>query len=1070
MNNPQNIDDILKLLKNSYGEAKDEDTYTAEDNPEENDVLSHKELQEKLKKQFMSDVNIEKSDAEPSESSDYEIAKDFINEEFVAEENVGEKDEEDEGALDEIKIEASADVISDDGDDGIPPFDLAEADEEAEETDGIEIITDLEDTNEQSVLDEVTEEYDEDDSDEDGIFAEDENGNLIIIQPILYVEHTDHVDAEQDKIALVEDTSDSEDTSAEEAQADEVVFQEINEAEEAFEAVSAEAVAEDEVCFEEEAPEVENEIVQESAEPAEDEAETVVMADDDSIGVARSAQNNAEEATPKELTDEELTEEEKLENSIVFADEMNLSTDEANEKDPQQVTVIPPLNAKETISIFESQIRENELFSDNSGQLAMFEARDEETVPLDKDDDVYDSEQQSDEHQMTMDFGASDVEDELISESKNDAGMYEDVDSSVISLMLEFGDTSAVGAEIENKHMDAYIDEINKESIKKIEPTDMFAFDGEEYEDKGQTDEFKGTYRREKMFMILRVLGCAFFSVLLALYEIVGTFELEIRWVFDYGEYPVIYLLGGLQLFIFSVIFAWRELLSGLRKILAFKSGRWSLVAVVCLFAMLYSIAIMIICPDDVPYLFGTIASMYVLFGLLSELFKVYRESKSFDVYSSDKNKFSFATEAKSGSLADKMYRGGISDEKRIFEPVSVEFPRGYFSSINASEDSEIFMNYMITPAIVVSTIVMIVCAVIGESAEASLAAFMAVISLLSPLSLFATHTFPIFKTSSNLYYRDCAVAGESAALKYADCDYIIFKDMHLFKSSCAEDNGIVIMDERKTRVVVEYLDAIYEKIGGPMKGVFSGFASSEHIVKLRRIARNGVEATIDHKHSVILGDADFLRRYGVYCEGMDRAETGILCFVIDGRPAAKLCLKYKTEPLFEMLLEKLDEEGVGCAIETYDPAINSTFVAFCREDEDAQVNVVHKNAADYYNGSYVSDRENTGLVVCSSRLKLVEAMIWCKKLKKVLRMCNLSQIITSIAVFATVVILVALGHIEQINQYFVMLSQLICMIPVFVFTAFGFPRSDMFLQGKYTDTVKKDTKEPKKKKQDQRN
>jgi hypothetical protein len=183
------------------------------------------------------------------------------------------------------------------------------------------------------------------------------------------------------------------------------------------------------------------------------------------------------------------------------------------------------------------------------------------------------------------------------------------------------------------------------------------------------------------------------------------------------------------------------------------------------------------------------------------------------------------------------------------------------------------------------------------------------------------------------------------------------------------------------------------------MKELFASAAVNKYEPKLRRIARTGVEAVINGE-SVVLGDSDFQQRYGISFPDGETAKAGegILCLSIAGKPAAKLCLKYATEPIFEMITERMEKNSIKCAIETYDPVINSAFVAASRKPGKEAINVVHKNVTDFYSEMPENVEGSTGLVACSSRLKLVECVIWCKKILAVRKTCIVLHIINNMA------------------------------------------------------------------------
>lgn len=881
MNNQQNIEDILKLLKSSYNNGDTPKPDVAEDNADKEGALSEAELQERLKKQFMSaedEKNI--SDADASDEFSYNIDNDFLAESFI-----------------EKASEENAEVLEN--------AEVAVEPQEAESTAEVE---------EEALLELVLEEEiptDEDsleaeDIDNDGIFVEDENGEIILV-------------------------------SAEE-----------------FENDDAESVQ-----------------AEEESEPTSDMSE-----------VAEEPAAVAEEA-------------------------------------------------------------KTEFFSDDDGQLTLFDNTGEGEENAPEELEVSEEPTEADEDQIVLDFGDM-MSDEPEEEISNE-DIFEGLDDSAIDLIFGFGDVSA--SVMKNERVSAYLNRAEKQSIEDIDPAEAFAFEGEEYESAEQTDDVLLCYRHEKLMTFIRTAACGVLMLILFFYELFGMLGIEFDGILSYMDYPTVYALIGLQLFIFSAAFAWRELLGGLKKAFSFKASQWSLVSIVALFVIIHGAVISIIAPDSFKHMFGTVGAMYIFLGLITECVEVCREIKCFSVYSSDKKKFTVLSEGVIGSSAEKMYAGGLSRDKKVFEPIGIEFPKGYFSAVNSEKPSDKLVNYAIAPIILLSTLALLGSTLLGNSADVALGAFMTVLTLLCPISAFAVHTFPMMRATTRLYRRECAVASEAMAEKYAKCDYMVFKDMHLFREAVAQDNGIVIYDADNARRTVEYLGALYSAIGGPMKNVFSEVSGDIHSVSIRRIARNGVEAVLDNSHSLILGDPSFGLRYGIVFPSGEGADdgTGTLVFAVDGRPAAKLRIKYKSTPFFEMIAQKLSENRVKCVIETYDPVINSAFVSECRQSKSNPINVVHKNTNDMNSEIELKPDKNTGLVVCSSRFKLAETVIWCKRILSTLKTSSVIQTVMYSILFALVATAVALNMSQYFNQYIVMLCQMACILPVFAVMAIKFPSAKYF-------------------------
>ncbi len=919
MNNEQNIDDILKLLKSSYEESTDEQEADVNNEEPAELSISHDEIKEKLKEQFMSDAKEEFSSEAGYESDAFSYS---IDDEFLAEasENVN---------TDTVVAEEAApqDIL---GEEVYEEEDLkTDAETPLEELYTVSAIEEEEKSEEMEETEEDGFYFDDeldtldDDSIEDGLFIENENGDIILLKQGDDTKPLTEEEEAELAFMLEEDESDEYGDSfefLEDAEADgEPVFEELWEIE--GEAESLEA---------------------------------------------------------------------------------------------------------EEIEVDEAEAYEKELFSHDSGQLALFE--DSEALAEDEGE-AEEAQDEVDENQMIMDFG--DFEGEFIDPyALEDGGSYTHVDDSVLNLMIEFGDFSALKDKSVRDQMEEYLSHTSNTSSNDIDPAESFAFDGQEFENEAQIDGIDDVYAKEKLFTLLRVIGCGVFAILTAFYELIaGGAGFKLSFISRETDF---YPLIAIQLLVFTAIFAWRELLGGVKKAFTFKADLWSVVSIVFIFTVIHGIVISVINVEK-PYTYGTIAAIYILLAILTELFRVHREAKCFEIYSSSKAKFTFVTEAVANSSSDKMYRGGLPYSKKVFEVSNVDFPKGYFSAVNSHKTDDKFINYSITPMVVISAIALIISALLNSSLTVALSSFMITLCVLSPLSAVAAHILPLFFASNRLYTKGCAISSEDTVRNYAKCDYIIFKDMHLFKPCVAKDNGIVIYDEKNSRKIIEYLDTLYLGIGGPMKDVFGGISNGKYQLKIRRIARNGIETLIDSRHNIMLGDAEFLKRYGINLssDNSSKNKRGVLGFVLDGRLAAKLSIKYNVEPKFELLVEKLEAEGIRCTIETYDPVINSTFVANCREGSNKPINVVHKNVYDYYGNIEIKSEKNTGAVACSSRLKLVELEIWCKRIANILRISSISQFLVSSVAIALMAVAIAFGFIKTINQYHILLWQVVSFLPL---------------------------------------
>ena len=970
MNKEQNIDDILKLLKSSY-EDEGSDTgeeVTENDSAEASEIsISQDELKEKLKEQFMGDGLEARSSSIDYESDAFSYA---IDDEFLVDAT---------NAVSENVVELTvSDTFNED------------AHQEALETP-------------QKISEEALDEKNVDSEIDTAVLSED-----ILTEKLEESILEDH---------LKLDSNEGDDLPP-------------------FDLVDKSTEIEDDLSFDDEIDLFEDDSIEDGLFIENDEGDIILLKQGDDT----KPLTDEEEAELAFMLEEDISDEyDEISEDLEDIEENESDYDIPYEED-QKLEEETDMSEVGKIEIDEAEAYEKELFSDDSGQLTLFESNDNTSEDM---IDAEEAQDELDENQMIMDFG--DFEGEFIDPyALEDGENYTHVDDSVLNLMIEFGDFSALKDKSVRDQMEEYLSNTNNIRPDDIDPSESFAFDGGEFENEKQIDEIGDVYRKEKLFTLLRVIGCGIFALLTVLYELIaGGVGIKLSFV---ARETVFYPLIAIQLVVFAAIFAWRELWIGIKKAFTFKSDLWSIISIVLIFTIIHGIVISSINAEK-SYTFGTIAVFYILIGLFTELFKVLREAKCFEVYSSNETKYTFVTEAVVNSSSDKMYRGGLPYSKKVFEFSNVDFPKGYFSAINSRKTEDKFINYSITPMVVISAIALILSALLNNSLTIALSSFMITLCILSPLSAVLAHIFPLIFASNRLYSKGCAISSEDTVRNYAKCDYIIFKDMHLFKPCLAKDNGIVIYDERNSRKIIEYLDTLYSAIGGPMKDVFGGISKGKYDLKMRRIARNGIEALIDSRHNIMLGDVDFLKRYGINLSLDDAAKNhrGILGFVLDGRLVAKLSIKYNIESKFEVLAEKLGAEGIRCTIETYDPVINSAFVAYCRNNSDNPVNVVHKNVYDYYGNIEIKSERNTGAVACASRLKLVELEIWCKRISKILRVSSILQVIISCVAISLVALAIIFGLIKSINQYYVLLWQLISLLPLSILMLAKLPKRKYF-------------------------
>ena len=617
----------------------------------------------------------------------------------------------------------------------------------------------------------------------------------------------------------------------------------------------------------------------------------------------------------------------------------------------------------------------------------------------------------------------SEEQTELIEEPIAEDG---EIDLSTISLMMQFCEKDEMKHKLGDRRYEEFIRQQNSSEETTVS---SHVFDGNEYVAKDQNQKIAEAYKKKRRSTRNTMLGCLALAIVTLMFELIPVMGVKTSGLLDYTEYPAVYVLGGLQLLAFSAAICYKSLWAGLKRAFSMTPNRYSLVSVVLGLTVLYDLITVIILAasqDDIPNTFNAIAAITVAACTVADYIDIRCEMEAFSVYSYDKTKYTVIKERSPHSVAEKMYAGGLERDKRVYSVASTEFPKGFFGCVSKKKNTGRLLTSAIIAVFIVGIISTVVSIILGADAYASCAAFMASLYGILPVCVIFADLIPFAYATYKLSKRGTAIAGEGMIEEYGDCDVMVFGDLHMFKKCETADVGIAMYDPSVGYLMLGCLDALYSRIGGPLSGMQIEIPAAFRFrdVNIRRIARTGIEAVIDKKHILIVGEHGFMQRYGLAFPD-DEVKNGrsTLCVSLNGKVTAKLSVKYRTEPVFEMLVERLHEEGICCAVATYDPLINSAMLSAARTIGNSPVSVVHRNAEDFYadNGETARSEENDGIICCSSRLKLAEAEVWIKKLVKVRKYIGRAMIAFATIGVAAIALMVTFGLTSKMSQFHVL-------------------------------------------------
>lgn len=925
MSNEQNIDDILRLLRETV------DSESAEDSAEENtyeaqEHVSADELHETLKLKFSADGGNEA----PEEKSPYDLDNDFL-EEFA-------ENSEAEATVEEPAEEAKEEFFE----------------EETEETEEISDAVTLSESEEESVSEEkITEDI----ADEE-IFAE----NIIF---------------ENDPV--------EENAAAEEIENTDNVFEEY---------------------------ENDEDVIDRQTEFFEGAEENVSISEDSEIPdpvYDDSDESEHFEADTEDYSDS--SDDYEIGKDVTEAEETEIMTDEGSEF---EVDGIIKESAEESVeeSTEEEPIREAHRYNNMSFKAIIMDYGKPDPTPDEESEDAIPASESEDD---TPDV--SEILSDFATPAKEDKS---DEDRAAREFMCKLG----CADELDHIPIEAVREVLSEYGEQKVETA-------VNSNDEAVIKERRERFKKETVISAFRFVGCFIMTVILFFYDFLPTVDVRFMGIADYTNYPGAYVLFGTQLLLICAVILWRPMLDGVKKLATLYPNIYSMAAVIVGMTAAYDLIILIggrYEHTSTPMFHFLSATVLTCVGAV-ELVQKIRRVKAYDVYVSDVARYNLSVDNDKNSIANKMYSGGFSKDKKVYIPTAATSPKGFSKAMseNGSFDSQIFSGFVFG-AVVMSVIVGLIFMIAGIPQSA--AVMMVSLFVLLPIGALLGMTLPYLAASFRLSKRGIALTGRRTVKKYADAKVLVFNDLHIFKKCDSKNVGFVAYDKRQTGDVIAALQILYSRIGGPMATSFDNLPEEMRAkrIRVRRIARNGIEALVDKKNVIIIGDIPFLRRYGVEFPNASgnatQSKNACIYVSLNGRASAMISAKYEIEPVFDMLIERLSAEGGHCVIETYDPVISTAFVASLRRNGSAPISVVHKNAADI--NTRAEERStpcsDNGILAVSSRFKLIEAVVWCNRLRKAEKLTNIVTYCAMGAGFILTALLAAIGFIPASYQFILLL------------------------------------------------
>ena len=578
-----------------------------------------------------------------------------------------------------------------------------------------------------------------------------------------------------------------------------------------------------------------------------------------------------------------------------------------------------------------------------------------------------------------------------------------DLDAVDIALMVALGGKSELNQTVGFEKIRQAVAQTENEEVEQLDGKKIYGYCNEEYSSIAQNSKIKKAYHNNKIKVILQLIGTVMLALTLIGYEISGWVGNEFSGIFNIGEYPEFHVLAGLILLAFTFAISGNKLLRVFNDPLSFSSVSYISALVALFVSMLHDTLIILNSSYATPGQTLHFASAILLVvSLVYDLFDVLSQSGVFNIVASSDKKLILEPYGK--IRVDEDIETGEVIDKDSYCISRVPSVKKYFARTSRPA-SDNFSSKLIPLVISFSVaICVLLLLLIKNSFLTALLGFLITISfLLICTSIFETETafFVVYKL---LKKYKTGIIGKSSVSEHGKCNIVYFDDFNVFNKKSVRTKGLKLYDNNEIYRILYHTQAVFSKVGGPLKGVFE-FATTEMShskkVEIKEISKEGISAIVDGRTSVLIGTGAFMKSRYIHpsytpadIKLEQKGEESIMFIALNGVLGAKLYVTYQFSAEFEKLAKKLNDRGVNIGIRSSDPNINNNWAKRYGELKQMPISIVRPTLKE------IKPNEKSiesGVISTKNVRALAEALMMCIKLD------NLEGIFRKIRVIALV-------------------------------------------------------------------
>ncbi|MGM9631925.1 MAG: hypothetical protein ACI3XL_02390 [Eubacteriales bacterium] len=621
-----------------------------------------------------------------------------------------------------------------------------------------------------------------------------------------------------------------------------------------------------------------------------------------------------------------------------------------------------------------------------------------------------------------------------------------ELDAVDIALMVALGGEDELNQTVGFEKIRQAVHDADEKEEKALKGKEIYGCSGDEYTSVSQNGKIRQKYKKDRTRLIIQTSLTAILTLVLILYEVTGWIGLRLDGIFNSDANPEIYVLAALQLLFICGAVSYNKFIKLFRNPFDFSSTAFIGAMIILLVNIPHDVLILAIGYADPGITFHSLSAFLMLIALIYDLFEISEQEGVFNIISTGEKKLVLEPYGK--LRVSEESAGGEIIDKDSYCISRVPSLNKFFARISKTSPANSARLISLILSLSVSICVMLMLLLMGETLATIVLSFVITLSFtLVCCAVFETE-FAFFVVHKSLKKYKTGIVGKASVSEYSKCNIVYFDDFNVFNKKSVRTKGLKLYDNNEIYRVLYHTQAVFSKVGGPLKGVFE-FATTEmkhsKDVEIKEISKEGIGAVVDGRTSVLIGTGAYMKSHGIHpsytpadVKAEESGEESIMFIALAGSLCAKLYVTYQFSSEFERLAKKLTARGVGIGIRSCDPNINDRWAKRYGNLKKMDISMVRPTLKEIK----PSEKSIDGGVVSTKNVRaLTEALMMCIRLdgfeSLISKMRTVFVILTGILAFA----LVLLSGINTVSMLALTLEVAFCASLMMLLTHFYIKR-----------------------------